>query len=138
MHRLFRHFIAALCCITIFSATGTVDGFLRVLTTNPQANPGASLVLTGFLNFLLVSAICLVVLAPVTSIADYLFTKKWPVPVYVQLPSLVPLLIVYLLPWWFILPCRVAFVVGALILMPPLLVYWGVFKGTDIEMFSDR
>ena len=79
MHRLFRHFLAWLTCLVIFSATGTLDYFGTLVLTGQPYDGRASLLLTGLTNVVWVAFLCLVVLMPVTVIADYLFTRKWPV-----------------------------------------------------------
>lgn len=130
MRSLFSHFIAALICITIFSGSATIDGFSNVLQTMPQADLRVSLIFTGTLNFVYVCLLTISVLAPVTSIANYLFTHKWPWPFYIQIPALAALLIVYLAPWslFFGRQFFVALEKGTLILMVPLLIYWVIFR----------
>jgi hypothetical protein len=138
MRSISRHFIATLVCVTIFTLFGTIDGFFRVLQTMPNPNPGASLLFTGFLNFVMVFALSLVVLTPVTSIADYLFKYKWPFSVFIQIPLLIPLLVLYLLPWTLFFG-RFFFIVllsGAVALTLPLMVYWCVFRALDREFFT--
>lgn len=138
MHRVFRHFIAALVCIMIFSLTGTIDGFLQVLKNTPNPDPSTSLAFTGLLNFFLVSVLTLVVLSPVTSIADYLFTHTWSVPFYIQLPALVPLLILYLLPWSLLFGSLYFTILtaGTVALTIPLILYCAVFRVTDRDFAS--
>ena len=94
---------------------------------------GASLLLTGFLNFVFVSILSLVVLTPVTAIANYLFTEMWPVPFYIRIPALIPLLVVYLLPWSVYFGERWLLVVrsGTYALTLPLLVYWAMYRGLE-------
>ena len=133
MHRLFRHFLAWLTCLIIFSLTGTADGFGTLILTGKVGNPGVSMALTGLVNVALVAFICLVVLMPITVIVDYLFTQKWAFSWPVQVMALVPLLAVYLVPWSFFfgrlwLVFLWTGVVGCAL---PLLVYWAVFKVSD-------
>ena len=138
MRSISRHFIATLICVTIFTLTGTIDGFLRVLQNTTNPNPGASFVFTGFLNFSFISVLSLVVLTPVTSIADYLFTHRWPFPFYIQIPVLIPLLIIYLLPWSLLFGGAFFLILffGTIALTLPLFVYWGVFRVLDRDFVS--
>jgi hypothetical protein len=148
MHSVFRHFVASLFSVMIFTAAGTGDGFLRVIHQTPNADAGASLLLTGMANFVMACALSLVVLTPVSSIAQYLFDRRWSFPFYLQIPLLVPLLAVYLFPWALVFgrhatvasgaPAPFLFVLGlaTLSLTLPLLIYWAVFRGLDRHAFT--
>ena len=138
MRSITRHFIATVFCVPIFTLMGTLDGFLRTLHTLPHVEPNASFFLSGLLNFIFVSTVFLVVLTPVASIAEYLFTRKWPLRFYVQIPALLPLLIVYLLPWTLFFGRRflIVLVSGTIVLTLPLFLYWAIYRGLDRDFLA--
>ena len=138
MRSITRHFIATLVCITVFTLGGTGDGFLRVLQTMPNANPGVSLLLTGAFNFVFVSALSMVVLTPVASIADHIFKRKWPFRFFIQVPLLVPFLFTYLLMWTLVFGGHFLrlLIPGTRELILPLMLYWAVYRGLDRDFGS--
>jgi hypothetical protein len=139
MHSVFRHFVATVFCGCVFTAAGTGAGFLRVLHNTPNPDLQGSLVLTGFVNFVMVCVLSLVVLTPVTSIAQYLFERKWSFPAYVQVPILIPLLSAWLLPWaLFFGRSFLAVLISCMMnLTLPVLIYWAVLRGLDRDDLSD-
>lgn len=138
VHRAFRHFLATVICVALFALNGVVSGFLRVLQNLPSPNKGASLAFSGLVNLALVSVVSLVVLTPVASIANHLFTRKWALPFYLQIPALVPLLLLYLVPWSALFGALFVRVLllGTAGLTLPLWVYWCVFQAAE-RSFSD-
>ena len=138
MHRITRHFIATLITVTLFTCTGTIDGVVRFLQSPPHPGMAPSVPLTGLINFIAIALISLVVLAPVTSIASYLFTRKWSFPFYIQMPALVPLLMVYLVPWVFVFgrPFFGLLFTNTIAFTLPLLLYWACYTVLDREFFA--
>ena len=132
MRSITRHFIACVVCVTVFCLTGALDGFVNILR-NPRADSRAVLALSALVYFIIVCAFCVLVLTPVTSIANYLFTYKWPLSVYGQAPLLIPLLVLYLFPWtlYFGRSFPSILLAGSLSLTLPLLLYWAIFKTLD-------
>jgi hypothetical protein len=129
-----RHLLAAAVCITVFSFAGTSDGFMRVVHSSPGAQLGPSLLLTGALNFVLVSALTFLVLTPVIALAEYCFNNRWSIPIFLQVPVVMLFLAAYLLPWTLFFGAQfyLAWFAAAWILMLPLLTYWGVFRVTGL------
>jgi hypothetical protein len=129
-----RHLLAAAVCIAVFSFAGTSDGFMRVVHSSPGAQLGPSLLLTGALNLVLVTALTFLVLTPVIALAEYCFSNRRSLPFYLQVPTVLLFLAAYLLPWtlffgaWFYL----AWLAAAWVLTLPLLTYWGVFRVTGL------
>jgi hypothetical protein len=146
MHSLSRHFAATIVCVTIFSLTGTLNGFIQlVLDPSTRApvpsayftltNSGHdhSIYLIGLANIIFISGLFLIVLTPVASIAAYLFTYKWSLPIYLEVPALIPIMIGYLFPWTLLVG---RYFLGVLIgsisaLTLPMLLYWAIYKGLD-------
>ena len=139
MHRLYRHFFAAFFCITLFSATGTLNGLVNFLlsdawTRHDTASPFTTMpAVDWLLTFVIISFLTLLVLAPVASFAEYLFTRKWDLPIYWQIPAVLPLFLVYICAWSLIFGhlFLYALYAGIVALAFPMLVYWGIFRITD-------
>lgn len=138
MRSISRHFIATVLCVTLFTLIGTLDGFQRVLYSVPSPNASASLLFSGLLNFIFVSILSLMVLTPVSSLGEYLFTKKWLLPSYVQFAAILPLMIVYLTPWSLLFGNRfeIILVAATVSLTLPLLCYWAIFRLLDREFVT--
>jgi hypothetical protein len=138
MHRFYRHFLATFVCATVFSLTGMANGLESSLMGAPPDKAAAVLVINWMMNAVFFVFFSMIVLAPVTSVADYLFTRKWQLPFYLQIPALAPLLVAYLF-FWSLLFGRLFYLVlcaAALGLIVPLWVYWGVFRVTDRESMT--
>ncbi len=146
MHSLSRHFAATIACVTIFGLTGTLNGFTRLVLNSSSYDPTPSayftfvngghdhtIYLTGLVNFLFITGLFLIVLTPVASIATYVFTYKWSLPIYLEVPALIPIMIAYLLPWTLFLGRYFLVVlIGAMsALTLPMLLYWAIYKGLD-------
>jgi hypothetical protein len=146
MHSLSRHFAATVACVTIFSLTGTLNGFIQLVLNSSTHDPMPSayfvffnggnapaIYLTGLVNFVFITGLFLIVLTPVASIATYVFTYKWSLPIYLEVPALIPIMTAYLLPWSLFLG---KYFLGVLIdaicaLTLPMLLYWAIYKGLD-------
>ncbi len=134
MKRLVRHFIALCACVGIFTGTGSLHGF-AIQLDQAAAHPESALAAGWLINAMFVAMLCLLVVTPVASIADYLFTYKWPFRWFFQFLFLLPLLFVYLIPWslffgrffWVIL------LAGTIAMILPLLLYWIVFNALDFD-----
>jgi len=131
-------------CVIIFSLTGTPSGFIQLIlnpsTHDPapsafftDGNSGHTIYLTGLMNVVFITGIFLIVLTPVASIAAYMFTYKWTPPIYLEAPAVIPIMIVYLLPWTlFVGRYFLAFLVGSIFALTlPMLLYWAIYKGLD-------
>jgi hypothetical protein len=134
MRSFTRHFLAAVVCISVFTFAGTSDGFMRVVHNTPGAQMGTSLFLTGVLDLVLVTALTFLVLTPVIALAEYCFDHRWSLPLYLQAPTVLLFLAVYLLPWTLFFGAHfyLAWFAAAWVLTLPLLTYWGVFRATGL------
>ena len=148
MHSLSRHFAATAVCVTIFGLTGTLDGFIQLVQKTSTKDPmpsafltlangghGQDVYLTGLMNFVFVTGLFLIVLTPVASIAAYVFTYKWSLPIYLEVPAVIPIMIAYLLPWTLLLGRYFLVVlIGSIFAFTmPMLLYWAIYKGLDRE-----
>ena len=130
MQRITRHFLSIVVCVTVFSLFGTANGLTNVVT--PETDPSASLALTGLLNVMGVLLLCVVLLAPIASVTDHLFRRRWNLPIYVEgsftlLLLLIPTAIASFIFNGIYIPAFISlFIAGAL----PVLLYWIVFHIT--------
>jgi uncharacterized membrane protein len=145
MHSLSRHFAATIACVTIFSLAGTLNGFIELVLKSSTHDPLPSayltlynghtedIYLTGLVNCVLITGLFLIVLTPVASIATYLFTYKWSLPIYIEVLAVIPLMTAYLFPWTLLLgryfPAVLLGSISAFTL--PMLLYWAIYKGLD-------
>lgn len=135
MHRLFRHFFAAFFCIALFSVTGTLGSLANFFLTHPPDST-ATIAMSWFMNFIVVSTLTLMVLMPVTSIADHLFKYRWALSTFWQIPAVIPVFVIYVGAWSLIFGSHflLAAYTATMALIFPMLLYWCIFRVTDLDL----
>ena len=135
MRPIFRHCMASLVCGLLFGAFYTADNFNRILHALHVTRPDTWVMYSDLTGFFVLSALMLLVVAPVAAIADYQFNYRWMLHRLLKLPVLLLVIIALMSPWALCFGVRFldAFLVGAIMVSPPVIVYWLIFRVTDIE-----